>query len=157
MSTAASISTAGGAVPTLIDALDPDTCFKWALFDRAPMKHWHRGRITLLGDACHPTLPFMAQGAAMAIEDAAALSRCIKADGIDAGLRHYESRRRARRGLDASEPRGATPVSITWQDYRPVPEIWYWGLPAAEPWIASTATTPLIKQGKIRVRSNEPD
>ncbi len=61
----------------LLDAIDPADCFKWALFDRAPMPAWGRGRVTLLGDACHPTLPFMAQGAAMAIEDAAVLARCV--------------------------------------------------------------------------------
>ena len=59
-------------VQVLIDNMDPEECFKWALFDRPPMTRWSRGRVTLLGDACHPTLPFMAQGAAMAIEDGAA-------------------------------------------------------------------------------------
>jgi salicylate hydroxylase len=44
--------------------------FKWALMIRGPMERWSRGRITLLGDACHPTLPFLGQGAVMAIEDA---------------------------------------------------------------------------------------
>ena len=64
------------------------------LFDRDPMKQWSRGRITLLGDACHPTLPFMAQGAAMAIEDAAVLSRCLATAGsVEAGLQRYGSLR----------------------------------------------------------------
>src|SRR5258708_11309852 len=54
---------------------------KWALFDRDPQSHWSQGNITLLGDACHPMTPYMAQGAAMAIEDAAVLSRCLK--GVD--------------------------------------------------------------------------
>jgi salicylate hydroxylase len=44
--------------------------FKWALMIRAPMPQWSKGRITLMGDACHPTLPFMGQGGVMAIEDA---------------------------------------------------------------------------------------
>ena len=44
------------------------------------MPQWHRGRVTLLGDACHPTLPFMAQGAAMAIEDGAVLAGCLAGD-----------------------------------------------------------------------------
>ena len=53
--------------------------------------------MTLLGDACHPTLPFMAQGAAMAIEDAAVLARClVEGDGVSGSLRRYESLRRAR-------------------------------------------------------------
>ncbi|MFP6837770.1 MAG: FAD-dependent monooxygenase [Pseudomonadales bacterium] len=84
-------------VEALIDNMDPHECFKWALFDRAPMSHWSRGRVTLLGDACHPTLPFMAQGAAMAIEDGAVLSRCVaQGDDIASSLLRYESLRRPR-------------------------------------------------------------
>ncbi|MEM8617841.1 MAG: FAD-dependent monooxygenase, partial [Pseudomonadota bacterium] len=49
---------------------ESDSLFQWALFDRAPLPRWVEGRIALLGDAAHPMLPFMAQGAAMAIEDA---------------------------------------------------------------------------------------
>jgi salicylate hydroxylase len=62
-------------VTDLIEAADAH--YRWALFDRAPLSRWHDGRVVLLGDACHPTLPFMAQGAAMAIEDAACLSQCL--------------------------------------------------------------------------------
>jgi salicylate hydroxylase len=51
--------------------------FIWALFDRAPLDRWSRGRVTLLGDACHPMLPFMAQGAAQAVEDGATLAACL--------------------------------------------------------------------------------
>ena len=85
-------------VTALIDNMDPDACFKWALFDRPPMSRWSEGVATLLGDACHPTLPFMAQGAAMAIEDAAVLARCLAAgaDDIPASLLRYESLRKAR-------------------------------------------------------------
>jgi salicylate hydroxylase len=84
-------------IQTLIDNMDPDACFKWALFDRPPMLAWSTGRVTLLGDACHPTLPFMAQGAAMAIEDAAVLSRSLaKAETVAEGLARYESLRKAR-------------------------------------------------------------
>lgn len=84
-------------VRILIDNLDAEACFKWALFDRPPMPAWGKGRVTLLGDACHPTLPFMAQGAAMAVEDAAVLARCVaEGDEIAGSLRRYESLRRAR-------------------------------------------------------------
>ena len=85
-------------IRTLIDNADKDNCYKWALYDRPPMKNWSRGRVTLLGDACHPTLPFMAQGAAMAIEDGAVLARCIAtgADDIETSLARYESLRQAR-------------------------------------------------------------
>jgi 6-hydroxynicotinate 3-monooxygenase len=54
---------------------------KWAIVDRDPLDRWTDRKVTLLGDACHPMTPYMAQGAAMAIEDAAVLSRCL--DGID--------------------------------------------------------------------------
>jgi salicylate hydroxylase len=59
--------------------------FIWALFDRAPLARWSVGRVTLLGDSCHAMLPFMAQGAAQAIEDAAALAACL-ADMRDRSL-----------------------------------------------------------------------
>jgi salicylate hydroxylase len=72
-----------------------DETFVWALFDRAPMQRWSLGRVTLLGDACHPMLPFMAQGAAQAIEDGATLAACLAKLGQDVpeALRHYERRR----------------------------------------------------------------
>ena len=54
--------------------------FKWALLGRAPQTVWARGHICLLGDAAHPTLPFLAQGANMAIEDAAVMARCLALD-----------------------------------------------------------------------------
>jgi len=70
-----------------------DTCFIWALFDRNPLPRWSVGRMTLLGDACHPMYPFMGQGAAQAIEDGAALTACLVA-GRNANpaesLRRYE-------------------------------------------------------------------
>jgi len=70
-----------------------DTCFIWALFDRAPLPRWSVGRTTLLGDACHPMYPFMAQGAAQAIEDGAVLTACLTAGAGDdpaATLQRYE-------------------------------------------------------------------
>ena len=85
-------------VQMLIDHMEPDGCYKWALFDREPMKQWSRGKVTLLGDACHPTLPFLAQGAAMAIEDAAVLAECVSngPDDIGAALKRYEHLRSSR-------------------------------------------------------------
>jgi len=70
--------------------------FIWALFDRAPLERWSVGRVTLLGDACHAMLPFMAQGAAQSIEDGATLVACLLKHGtadIPSALRHYEALR----------------------------------------------------------------
>jgi salicylate hydroxylase len=76
----------------------PDHWLKWALHERAPLSRWGDGPVTLLGDAAHPVLPFLAQGAALAIEDAAVLAAEITAhrDDVVQGLRAYESRRRGR-------------------------------------------------------------
>jgi salicylate hydroxylase len=77
----------------------PDRWQKWALYDRPPLASWGRGPVTLLGDAAHPMLPFLAQGAAMAIEDAAVLAReLVRAPPGDrsAALRRYEAARRPR-------------------------------------------------------------
>jgi salicylate hydroxylase len=76
-----------------------DETFIWALFDRAPLERWSVGRVTLLGDACHAMLPFMAQGAAQAIEDGATLTACLLDDGaaaVESALRRYEALRRPR-------------------------------------------------------------
>ena len=82
---------------SLLNATPADALYKWGLFDRDPLHHWVYGRVALLGDAAHPMLPFMAQGAAMAIEDAAILARCIAAfDGLEAALSRYQALRRER-------------------------------------------------------------
>lgn len=80
-------------VLTLAGALD--TPFIWALMVRQPMVNWTSGRVTLLGDAAHATLPFMSQGAAMAIEDGYVLARCLKKYEADPGhaLQVYQSLR----------------------------------------------------------------
>jgi salicylate hydroxylase len=69
-----------------------DHTFVWALFDRAPLPRWTGNRVTLLGDACHPMLPFMAQGAGQAIEDGTTLTACLLQRGEDltAALQRYE-------------------------------------------------------------------
>ena len=72
---------------------------KWAIVVREPLPRWSQDTVTLLGDACHPMTPYMAQGAATAIEDAAVLSRCldgVDADGVAAALRRYENTRKGR-------------------------------------------------------------
>ena len=82
-------------VQAMIQAID--TPFKWALMQRAPMERWSEGRVSLLGDACHPTLPFLAQGAVMALEDGFILARAFDADtDIPQALRRYEDARQER-------------------------------------------------------------
>ncbi len=68
---------------------------RWALLDRAPLRQWSKGPVTLLGDAAHPMFPFFAQGAAQAIEDAAVLARCLAEPSADpaAALQRYQSLR----------------------------------------------------------------
>jgi len=79
---------------TIIAATPPELCFKWALFDREPLASWTRGRVTLLGDAAHPMLPFLGQGAAMGIEDAMVLARSFDLAGShEEALRRYEATR----------------------------------------------------------------
>ncbi|MGB7259163.1 MAG: FAD-dependent monooxygenase, partial [Pseudolabrys sp.] len=73
-------------------------CFKWGLFDRDPLPRWGRGRVTLLGDAAHPMLPFLSQGAAAGIEDGYVLARELarRPNDVDAALSAYEAERRPR-------------------------------------------------------------
>lgn len=84
-------------VRAIIAATPPDTGYVWGLFDRDPLDHWSKGLLTLLGDAAHPMLPFLAQGAAMAIEDAVVLARCLaKSTEVSDALEGYERLRRER-------------------------------------------------------------
>lgn len=74
-----------------------ETPYKWALMGREPMARWCAGRVGLLGDACHPMLPFLAQGAVMAIEDGYVLAACLAAGAdVPAALAAYENARRER-------------------------------------------------------------
>jgi len=102
---------AKGSVKELCDAYEgfhPDVtatlaacpdCHKWAILERDPLPRWSDGRVVLLGDACHPMTPYMAQGGATAIEDAAVLARCIDEAGredIEAAFVRYEAHRKPR-------------------------------------------------------------
>ena len=93
-----------GDVCRLIEAIDVP--FKWALMTRAAMSRWSEGRVTLLGDACHATLPMLAQGAVMAIEDGIVLARCLAKYGADheTAFARYEAARllRTTRVVDGS-------------------------------------------------------
>jgi len=81
-------------IQTVIDAIDKEGCYRYALNDRAPVSRWSTERVTLLGDAAHPTLPYLASGAAMAIEDGAVLARCLdEFDNPAEALGIYQSMR----------------------------------------------------------------
>jgi 2-polyprenyl-6-methoxyphenol hydroxylase-like FAD-dependent oxidoreductase len=75
-----------------------ETWYKWALYDRDPIPRWTRGRVTVLGDAAHPMLPYLGQGACQAIEDDAVLATALSAEASDpvTGLARYERTRRPR-------------------------------------------------------------
>jgi salicylate hydroxylase/6-hydroxynicotinate 3-monooxygenase len=76
----------------------PD-CHKWAILEREPLPRWSDGRVVLLGDAAHPMTPYMAQGAATSIEDAAVLARClaeVNGEDVEAAFRRYEAHRKPR-------------------------------------------------------------
>jgi len=83
---------------------DPDNIYRWALYDREPLNTWHNGRCIILGDAAHPILPYLAQGAAMALEDADALASCFKThSGERIGEQFFSLRAaRCKKVLDAS-------------------------------------------------------
>jgi salicylate hydroxylase/6-hydroxynicotinate 3-monooxygenase len=84
-------------VRAVLDAC-PD-CHKWAILEREPLPRWSDGRVVLLGDACHPMTPYMAQGAATAMEDAAILARCVTevgGDDLPGAFARYEAHRKPR-------------------------------------------------------------
>src|SRR5436309_542857 len=73
--------------------------YKWGIYEREPLSTWSKGRVALLGDACHPMTPYMASGAAMALEDAVVLARCLADEdfeSIEVALRTYEAIRKPR-------------------------------------------------------------
>ncbi len=82
------------AIQAIVDAADEDGCFRWSLHNRPPIRDWSTKRATLLGDSAHPTLPYLAQGAAMAIEDAAVLTRALQMEkSIPDALQLYQRNR----------------------------------------------------------------
>ena len=84
-------------VRAVVEQADRDACFRWALNNREPSERWSSPRVTLLGDAVHATLPYMAQGAAMAIEDAAVLACALELPlALAERLRRYETHRAPR-------------------------------------------------------------
>lgn len=96
-------------VKKLLASTPADNCYKWGLFVRDPLKTWTVGRATLLGDAAHPTLPFAAQGSAMAIEDAIVLGRALaENENGESALKVYEDTRLSRTAWLVEHARQAT-------------------------------------------------
>lgn len=93
-------------ITAIIEAADRDQCFRWALRDREPIRHWSTARVALLGDAAHPTLPYMAQGAAMAVEDAVVLARAlVQQPDVPAAIALYQRNRIDRTARIVNESR----------------------------------------------------
>jgi salicylate hydroxylase len=91
-------------VQELIAAAPDGAIAAWGLFVRPALPAFHAGRIALLGDAAHPMLPFMGQGAAMALEDGVVLARCLAAAGdVEEALTRYSAARVARATLVQTE------------------------------------------------------
>jgi 2-polyprenyl-6-methoxyphenol hydroxylase-like FAD-dependent oxidoreductase len=80
-------------IQTVIDLADRGACYRWSLFYRPPISNWSTRRATLLGDSVHATLPYLAQGAAMAIEDAAVLTRALAMAEVPEALQIYQRSR----------------------------------------------------------------
>jgi 6-hydroxynicotinate 3-monooxygenase len=125
-----------------------DSCSEiniWAIYTRDPLATWVAGRVALLGDSCHPTTPWMGQGAAMAMEDAAVLSRCLDEihgdpDGIEHAFNQYEATRKSRTSIVQSKSKENKwmqfPEDVSW-----VYGYDAWNVPLADPSSISTPTS----------------
>jgi len=86
----------GFAAPVQVLLAQVEETFLWGLFNHPVLPRWCDDRVGLVGDACHPMLPFLAQGASMGLEDAAVLAQVMDGKGIEKGLRTYETIRKPR-------------------------------------------------------------
>ncbi|MFT8246525.1 FAD-dependent monooxygenase [Roseomonas sp. BN140053] len=101
-------SFAGWDAPVTELLAQVESCFWWGLYDRRPLPAWTAGRLVLLGDAAHPMLPHLGQGANQAIEDGVALAVLLEGQGAAAVpevLRRYEALRRVRTDVIQAEAR----------------------------------------------------
>lgn len=117
-------------------------CHKWAILEREPLPKWSEGHVALMGDACHPMTPYMAQGAATSIEDAAVLARCLakSPDDIPHAFRMYEANRKPRTSRIQ-----AISSANTWMSGGNEDTSWLYGYNAYE--------TPLIEPMQSRLES----
>jgi 2-polyprenyl-6-methoxyphenol hydroxylase-like FAD-dependent oxidoreductase len=113
---------------------------KWAILIRDPLPTWSQGRVVLLGDACHPMTPYMAQGAAQAMEDAVVLARCVEdvqGEDLPAAFERYEAARKPR-----TSQVQATSAANTWMREETKPDWVYsydaWTAPLAETGVVSS-------------------
>jgi len=117
----------------------PD-CHKWAILEREPLRTWSEGRVVLLGDSAHPMTPYMAQGAATSIEDAAVLARCLKAvegDDIEGAFKRYEAHRKPRTSVVQ-----AISSANTWMREGASDTSWLYGYDAWDADLARPAANP---------------
>jgi salicylate hydroxylase/6-hydroxynicotinate 3-monooxygenase len=122
----------------------PD-CHKWAILEREPLAQWSDGHVVLLGDSCHPMTPYMAQGAATSIEDAAVLARALKQTDMDlvAGFKLYEANRKPRTSLVQ-----AISSANTWMSGGESDTSWLYGYDA---W-----NVPLVSEAEAKARVQQP-
>ena len=106
---------------------------KWGIFERDPLPTWRRGRVVLLGDSCHPMTPYMASGAAMALEDAVVLARCFD-ELADARIEHVLDAYEATRKPRTSQVQAGSSAN-TWMRNATNPD-WLYGY---DPWTAPLA------------------
>ena len=143
-------------VQLVMDRTDRDACYLWSLNIREPLSHWSSGHAVLIGDAAHPTLPYIAQGAAMALEDAAVLARALDdgAGDIPAALAAFEAIRRPRatRVVEAANTIARTFHGAGERDLRADLHRGASSLEARDAWLYNynpvTATSPAANPGE---------
>jgi len=129
-------------VHEVIEAIPEDTLFKWALRDRPTLDQWTLGRVSLLGDAAHPLLPFLGQGGNMAIEDGTVLGRCFAADAdVAESLARYEATRKNRANTVQIVSRQKAEVLMEFADKDAIPFRDSGGPPSYDPATVPIATT----------------
>jgi salicylate hydroxylase/6-hydroxynicotinate 3-monooxygenase len=120
----------------------PD-CHKWAILEREPLRRWSDGRVVLLGDSAHPMTPYMAQGAATSIEDAAVLARCLAAvngEDIEGAFKRYEAHRKPRTSVVQ-----AISSANTWMREGDGDTSWLYGYDAWNANLDQPASNPQMK------------